>query len=54
MDSSGIAVNRSMPLAKLVILCLGEPVWARYDQPWTPWFLRRNEILVELDEQALD
>lgn len=33
---------------------LGEPVWARYDQPWTPWFLRRNEILVELDEQALD
>lgn len=33
---------------------LGEPVWARYDPPWTPWFLRRNEILVALDDQAFD
>ncbi len=24
----------------------GEPVWARYDPPWTLWFLRRNEILI--------
>lgn len=23
----------------------GEPVWARYDPPFKPWFLRRNEIL---------
>lgn len=22
---------------------------ARYDPPWTPWFLRTNEILVELE-----
>ena len=29
---------------------LGEPVWARYDPPWTPWFLRRKEILVGLDD----
>ena len=27
----------------------GEPVWARYDPPWKPWFLRRNEISLELD-----
>jgi len=27
----------------------GEPVWARYNPPWTPWFLRRNEIWLELD-----
>ena len=27
---------------------IGEPVAARYDPPWTPWFLRRNEILFEL------
>jgi hypothetical protein len=27
----------------------GEPVWARFDPPWTPWFLRRNEIWIELD-----
>lgn len=26
---------------------IGEPVWARYNPPFTPWFLRRNEILTE-------
>ena len=26
----------------------GPPVYARYDPPWTPWFLRKNEILVPL------
>ena len=25
---------------------VGDPVWARYNAPFTPWFLRRNEILV--------
>lgn len=24
----------------------GEPVWARYNAPFVPWFLRRNEILI--------
>ncbi len=24
---------------------VGEPIWARYDPPWTPWFRRRNEVL---------
>jgi hypothetical protein len=24
----------------------GDPVWARYNAPFTPWFLRRNEILI--------
>jgi hypothetical protein len=23
-----------------------EPVWARYDPPFKPWFMRRNEILI--------
>jgi hypothetical protein len=27
----------------------GEPVWARFDPPWKPWFLRRNEIWLALD-----
>jgi len=27
----------------------GEPVWARYNPPFTPWFLRRNEILIPVD-----
>ena len=24
----------------------GGPVWARYNPPFTPWFMRRNEILI--------
>ena len=24
-------------------------VFARYNSPWTPWFLRHNEVLVELE-----
>lgn len=27
----------------------GSPVWARYNAPFTPWFMRRNEILVPVD-----
>ena len=27
----------------------GEPVWARYDPPFMPWFLRRNEVLIPVD-----
>jgi hypothetical protein len=26
----------------------GEPVWARYNAPFTPWFMRRNEILIAI------
>ena len=29
---------------------VGEPVWARYDPPFMPWFLRRNEVLIEVRE----
>jgi hypothetical protein len=24
----------------------GPPRYARFDPPWTPWFLRRNEVVV--------
>jgi len=27
----------------------GEPVWARYDPPFMPWFLRTNEILIPVE-----
>ena len=29
----------------------GDPVWARYDPPFMPWFLRRNEVLIPVDRQ---
>jgi hypothetical protein len=28
---------------------VGDPVWARYDAPYMPWFLRRNEILIAIE-----
>tara|TARA_R110001583_G_scaffold8952_1_gene42214 strand:- start:14661 stop:15287 length:627 start_codon:yes stop_codon:yes gene_type:complete len=28
----------------------GEAVWARYDPPFKPWFLRRNEILIPIEK----
>lgn len=27
---------------------VGEPIWARYDPPYTPWFMRTNEVQLEL------
>ena len=32
------------------LVAIGAPVWARYDPPWKPWFLRRNEVLIEVQE----
>lgn len=32
----------------------GEPTLARYDPPFKPWFLRRNEIWLELEPEAAD
>ena len=28
---------------------VGEPAWARYDSPLKPWFLRRNEVMIEIE-----
>lgn len=36
-------------LTELGIVPTGEPELARYNSPFTPWFLRRNEILVSID-----
>lgn len=27
---------------------INDPIFARYNPPWTPWFMRRNEILIEV------
>lgn len=31
------------------LIIVGDPVWARYNPPFTPWFLRRNEILIPVE-----
>lgn len=28
---------------------VGEPIFARYDPPFKPWFLRRNEVLIPVE-----
>jgi hypothetical protein len=30
-------------------VAVGEPVWARYDAPFVPWFPRWDEILIAVD-----
>lgn len=35
-------------LKKHKLTALGAPVYAYYDPPWTPWFWRTNEVLVEI------
>lgn len=32
------------------LMVSGEPIWARYNAPFVPWFMRRNEILVPVSE----
>ena len=28
---------------------IGVPIWARYNPPFMPWFLRRNEVLIPVE-----
>jgi len=34
------------------LIPIGEPVFARYNPPWTLWFLRRNEVLIPVEKAA--
>ena len=36
-------------IQKRGLTAAGEPVWARYDPPFMPWFLRRNEVLIPIE-----
>lgn len=33
---------------------VGQPQFARFDPPWTPWFLRRNEVLMPVAADGRD
>lgn len=33
-------------IADVGLRAIGQPRWARFNPPWTPWFLRRNEAVV--------
>ncbi len=33
-------------LAKAQLSVVGRPRYARFDPPWTPWFLRKNEVVI--------
>lgn len=39
-------------LAAAGIEAKGDAIWARYNSPFTPWFLRHNEIMIEIDWPA--
>jgi effector-binding domain-containing protein len=34
---------------KMGLTVVGVPIWARYNPPFMPWFLRRNEVLIPID-----
>jgi len=34
---------------RMGLTIVGDAIWARYNPPFMPWFLRRNEILIPVD-----
>jgi hypothetical protein len=45
-------VQLEQTLRKAGVKWSGEPIYARYNPPFTPWFLRRNEIWLQLHANA--
>jgi hypothetical protein len=39
-------------LARAGLTVAGRPRYARFDPPWTPWFLRRNEVVIPVRNPA--
>ncbi|HBD07766.1 MAG TPA: heme-binding protein, partial [Syntrophobacteraceae bacterium] len=37
-------------MKELGLKASGEQIFARYNPPFTPWFLRRNEILIPVED----
>ena len=52
-SEEGYKKNRALLeeyVQKRGLIKAGEPVWARYDPPFMPWFLRRNEVLIPVEK----
>ncbi|MGB5750834.1 MAG: heme-binding protein [Desulfobacterales bacterium] len=52
-SEDGYEENRALLeeyIQKRGLIKTGEPVWARYDPPFMPWFLRRNEVLIPVEK----
>ena len=50
-SQKGFEKNKALlqaAIAQRGLTPVGQPVWARYDPPFMPWFLRRNEILIRV------
>jgi hypothetical protein len=47
-DVNGVAARLLEGLKKSGIATTGQPVLMRYNAPWTPGFLRRNEVGIEI------
>ncbi|HEY3544846.1 MAG TPA: heme-binding protein [Propionicimonas sp.] len=39
-------------VAQAGLAVTGKPRFARFDPPWTPWFLRHNEVVVPVTDNA--
>jgi hypothetical protein len=48
MESAQKTVNLSNFMDGHQLCRAGPPTLVRYDPPWMPWFLRRNEIMVPI------
>ena len=52
-SEEGYEENKSLLeeyIQKRGLTVAGAPVWARYDPPFMPWFLRRNEVLIPIEK----
>jgi hypothetical protein len=45
-DEYAVQLRQAVQAAGL--RAIGPAQWARYDPPWKPWFLRRNEVLLPI------